>query len=209
MAVCHGSPPLPTTTTTTSSMAFLLLLLLLAAAASATAVLATSQSPTITDCTPGLLQLTPCSPFVQGLSASPLQSCCNNLLQLYHRQPSCLCLVLNTPDFGGFPINTTLASRLPSLCDLHVDPSAACSSQVPPPGARLPASPRVAHTNSSTDSIGHHPNSTVPAFPVIQAAPRPVVMGMGIGGSSRIGVGRQVPMMLLMVWLLQFFFFLL
>ncbi|CAI0547879.1 unnamed protein product [Linum tenue] len=201
MPVCHGSPPLPTTT---SSMAFFLLLLL--ATASATEV-ATSQSPTITDCTPGLLQLTPCSPFVQGLSASPLQSCCSNLLQLYHRQPSCLCLVLNAPDFGGFPINTTLASRLPFLCDLHVDPSAACSSQVPPAGANLPASPRVAHTNSSTDSIGHHPNSTVPAFPVIQAAPRPAVMG--IGGSSRIGVGRQVPMMLLLVCLWQFFFVLL
>ncbi|CAN1241786.1 Non-specific lipid transfer protein GPI-anchored 10 [Linum perenne] len=145
------------------------------------------QAPTISECNPGLLQLTPCSPYVKGISPSPIQSCCDDLIQLYKQQPECLCLIITTPpNLGGFPINTTLAMQLPSLCGLHLNhPSGSTTSA----GALSPASPLARHANSS---LPRNPNSTAPSTAVVQITPRPVIMGMG--RSSRVGLCRQVFM---------------
>ncbi|CAN0916037.1 Non-specific lipid transfer protein GPI-anchored 10 [Linum grandiflorum] len=170
-------------------------LFLLLATATATATNSTHQPPTITECTPALLQLTPCAPYVQGIAASPLQSCCDDLIELYRQQPECLCLIITTPNLGGFPINTTLAMHLPSVCGIRVkDPSTSCF-----PGSTAPPL-RPPHANSSVGS-----NSTAPSTAVVQIPARPVIMGMGIGWSSRVGVCRQVSMMLLLFCLFQLF----
>lgn len=79
------------------------------------------SSPTVADCTPRLMLLVPCAPFVQGTVPSPAQPCCDNLQQLYNQQPGCLCLLLNDTALSSFPINTTLALQLPLLCNLQVD----------------------------------------------------------------------------------------
>lgn len=87
-----------------------------------------SSTPTIAQCAPQLLPLTSCAPFVQGTAQSPTMPCCNNLRQLYNQQPHCLCLLLNDTTLSSFPINTTLALQLPSLCSLQAD-SSTCSGK--------------------------------------------------------------------------------
>ncbi|KDP20109.1 hypothetical protein JCGZ_05878 [Jatropha curcas] len=141
-----------------------------------------SQDPQIADCSPQLiLPLTPCAPFVQGTAQSPPPTCCENLKQLYLQQPGCLCLLLNDTNFTSFPINRTLALQLPVLCHIQVNISA-CSGlpQVPTSSPTSQVSPG-AQTNSSSE---RHINSTIAASPMIQVAPRPVIMGLGLGRSA-------------------------
>jgi len=82
--------------------------------------------PTVTDCTPRLLPLAPCAPFVQGIAQTPVQPCCDNLNQLYQEQPGCICLLLEDTNLSSFPINRTLALELPALCNVQIN-IAACS----------------------------------------------------------------------------------
>ncbi|KAF2298759.1 hypothetical protein GH714_026732 [Hevea brasiliensis] len=140
-----------------------------------------NPDPTIADCTPRLLPLTPCAPFVQGMVRSPPPSCCNNLKQLYLQQPGCLCLMLNDTNLISFPINSTLALKLPALCHSQVNTSA-CSG-LPEVPSSSPASqvPLGAHNNSSN---GKHTNSSVAASPMVQVAPRPVIMGLGLSRNA-------------------------
>lgn len=84
---------------------------------------------TIADCTPQLVALLPCEPFVQGTAKTPVQSCCDNLNQLYNFQPGCLCLLFNNTTSSPAPINRTLAAELPALCKLNANISA-CSGIV-------------------------------------------------------------------------------
>lgn len=81
-------------------------------------------SPTIADCSPRLMALMPCAPFVQGKAQIPAQSCCDNLNQLYSLQRGCLRLFLNDNNLSAFPINRTLALQLPLLCKLQTNTSA-------------------------------------------------------------------------------------
>lgn len=74
------------------------------------------------ECGAQLLLLAPCAPFVQGLMPAPVKSCCDDLVDLNSQQPQCLCLVLNGT--SSFPINQTLALRLPPLCGLNADTTA-------------------------------------------------------------------------------------
>lgn len=123
MASLYSQPPIAITS----------LVLLLLIAPSPTALSQgppITTDPTITDCTPRLLPLTPCAPFVQGMAKTPVQSCCDNLNQLYVQQPGCLCLLLNDTNLSSFPINSTLALELPALCNIQVSPSA-CSGIIP------------------------------------------------------------------------------
>lgn len=87
-----------------------------------------SSSPSIAQCVPQLLPLTPCASFVQGTAQSPTAPCCDNLRQLYNQQPHCLCLLFNDTALSSIPINTTLALQLPSLCSLQADIST-CSGK--------------------------------------------------------------------------------
>lgn len=82
--------------------------------------------PTVTDCTPRLLPLAACAPFVQGMAQTPVQPCCDNLNQLYQEQPGCICLLLKDTNLSSFPINRTLALELPALCNVQIN-IAACS----------------------------------------------------------------------------------
>ena len=75
--------------------------------------------PTVSECVPRLLSLAPCEAFVQGTSASPPQTCCYNLRQVYNQELSCLCLMVNDSSISAFPINRTLALQLPVLCNLQ------------------------------------------------------------------------------------------
>ncbi|KAL7202715.1 hypothetical protein ACSBR1_034229 [Camellia fascicularis] len=130
------------------------------------------SSPTVADCTPRLMLLVPCAPFVQGTLPSPAQPCCDNLRQLYNQQPGCLCLLLNDTALSSFPINTTLALQLPLLCNLQVDFST-CS------GVPMPPSTPVSQGPSGT-----HPNSSIAAAPMVNVAPRTNIMGFGFGRSD-------------------------
>lgn len=82
------------------------------------------SDPTIAQCTPNLLPLVPCAPFVQGLVTSPGQLCCDNLNLLYAQVPHCLCIFQNaSSSLTSFPINRTLALQLPVLCTMQVNVS--------------------------------------------------------------------------------------
>ncbi|KAK6925242.1 Bifunctional inhibitor/plant lipid transfer protein/seed storage helical domain [Dillenia turbinata] len=132
---------------------------------------ALSQSPsdaTLANCGPRLLPLAPCAPFVQGSAQSPVQPCCDNLRLLYSQVPSCLCLLLNSSTMSPFPINTTLALELPSLCNLQADTS---SCPVPPSSA------------GSQVSLGTNTTPTA-ASPEVTLAPRPSIVGFGMGSSG-------------------------
>ncbi|KAJ7973918.1 protein YLS3-like [Quillaja saponaria] len=132
-----------------------------------------SSSPTMAQCTSQLLPLLPCAPFVQGSAQSPGQSCCDNLSQLYRREPHCLCLLINGTTLSSLRINTTLALQLPALCSLQVNISA-CQGVLGPPS---PPASQV--------SFGTNTNSTIAASPVVQVpvAPRPRIMGLDFARS--------------------------
>ncbi|KAF3438550.1 hypothetical protein FNV43_RR21313 [Rhamnella rubrinervis] len=166
-----------------------------------------SSTPTMVQCAPQLLPLTSCAPFIQGTAQSPTVPCCNSLRQLYNQQPHCLCLLLNDTTLSSFPINTTLALQLPSLCNLQADSSTCSGVPVPPtsPGSEVSLG---SNTNSTTagsnSSATTGSNSTVgSASPTLQAAPRPIIMGMGLGNSAsmslRTGGDLTVVMMAMVV----------
>ncbi|XVF50601.1 hypothetical protein PTKIN_Ptkin04bG0114700 [Pterospermum kingtungense] len=141
----------------------------------ATLPTALSQDPiTPMDCSPRLVALMLCAPFVQGTAQRPAQSCCDNLNQLYSLQPGCLCILLNDTNLSAFPINRTLALQLPVLCNLQANTSA-CSGVPSPPGSQVSVG---ANNNSSIVASSPMVNPTVPA------APRPTIMGLGFGRSN-------------------------
>ncbi|KAL2920588.1 Protein YLS3 [Bienertia sinuspersici] len=76
----------------------------------------TPATPTMAECGARLFVLAPCTPFVQGQSPGPTQQCCDNLMQVYNTQRSCLCLFLNGTILASMPLNSTLALRLPAFC---------------------------------------------------------------------------------------------
>ncbi|KAL5722165.1 hypothetical protein ACHQM5_005717 [Ranunculus cassubicifolius] len=111
-----------------------------------------SSSPDtqIAECGPRLLPLASCAPFIQGSASSPVQSCCDNLIQLYDQQPSCLCMLLNETSLTvSFPINRTLALQLPGLCKLSPDLSD-CPGLVLSPGSPESHVFHESNTNSSS-----------------------------------------------------------
>ncbi|XP_022134615.1 protein YLS3 isoform X2 [Momordica charantia] len=138
-----------------------------------------SSSPGIAQCTASLLPLASCAPFVQGIASVPAMACCDNLKQLYTNVPYCLCILLNGTTLSSFPLNTTRALQLPDLCSLQVNIST-CSGTtvlVPPSSPSSPVSPS-ANTNSTVS------NATVLASPVAQPAPKPSILGLGMGRIS-------------------------
>ncbi|OMP06568.1 hypothetical protein CCACVL1_01508 [Corchorus capsularis] len=148
-----------------------------------------SPGPTIADCTPRLMALMPCAPFVQGAASIPTQSCCDNLNQLYSIQSGCLCLLLNESTLSAFPINRNLALQLPFLCKLPANLTASCS------GVPSPAGP-----SGSQVSLGAKQNSSVASSPMlaptVPVAPRPSIMGLGFGKSNagRLKTQNLFPM---------------
>ncbi|KAJ6293656.1 hypothetical protein OIU76_021839 [Salix suchowensis] len=152
-------------------------------------------APTVSDCTPRLLPLAPCAPFIQGMAQTPVQPCCDNLNQLYQEQPGCICLLLNdSTNFSSFPINRTLALELPALCNVLIN-IAACSGtpqivSTPPASQASPGAP-------SNSSAGRHTNYSIAASPVVEGEPRSSIMGIGFHRSTGVKLEAQGSSMLL------------
>ncbi|XP_027167606.1 protein YLS3 [Coffea eugenioides] len=125
--------------------------------------------PTVSECVPRLLSLAPCEAFVQGTSASPPQTCCYNLRQVYNQELSCLCLMVNDSSISAFPINRTLALQLPVLCNLQGGLSACSAGDIAVPFP--PSSP------TSQVSFGTKTNATVAASPMITVSPTTGILG--------------------------------
>ncbi|KAK8586595.1 hypothetical protein V6N13_010183 [Hibiscus sabdariffa] len=137
-----------------------------------------TPGPTVSDCSPRLVALMPCAPFVQGNALRPTQSCCDNLNQLNGQQPGCLCLLLNDTTLSAFPINKTLALQLPLLCKLQANTSP-CSGLPSPPGS---SGSQVSLGANHTSSVAASSPTTV--NPNVPVAPRPSIMGLGLGRSN-------------------------
>ncbi|PIN11358.1 hypothetical protein CDL12_16041 [Handroanthus impetiginosus] len=143
---------------------------------------------TIAECGPNLVGLAPCGPFVQGMAAAPVQTCCDGLKQLYTQKPTCICLLLHDTSLASsFPINTTLALQLPLLCNLNID-ATACSGT---------SSPTL--SPPSQVSFGAKPNSTVAASPIVTMAPRPSFMGFGLHQSAQVRLKAQGQLLMLLL----------
>ncbi|GAB2225400.1 hypothetical protein Droror1_Dr00006192 [Drosera rotundifolia] len=130
-------------------------------------ILAFSRVPI--DCSPRLLALVPCLPFVQGSVTEPTLLCCRNLQLLYDQEPGCLCLLLNGTSPISIPVNATLALQLPALC--HFQTGHSC------PGVSMPP---MAQTSQA--SFGTNSSSAASASPmaVTIMAPRPSTLQFGI-----------------------------
>ncbi|XP_028780281.1 non-specific lipid transfer protein GPI-anchored 1 [Neltuma alba] len=135
------------------------------------------SNPSIAQCTSSLLPLVPCAPFVQGISASPGQPCCDNLELLYAQVPRCLCVLQNVSStLTSFPINRTLALQLPARCTLQVNVSDC-------PGVKLPTNSPP--TQASNGTMG---SPTVAASPIVPVTPKPSVIGFGLARSEAINL---------------------
>ncbi|XP_010265164.1 PREDICTED: protein YLS3 [Nelumbo nucifera] len=121
-----------------------------------------TSGPDMAECGSHLLQLAPCAPFVQGSAASPVQSCCANLIGFYNQQPSCFCVLLNDTTMSSFPVNKTLVLQLPDLCNFQVNFSSC-------PGFTVPSSPPQSQVSRGTNSSN---SSTVADSPTISLPPR-------------------------------------
>ncbi|XP_019082163.1 non-specific lipid transfer protein GPI-anchored 10 isoform X2 [Vitis vinifera] len=165
-----------------------LVLLLITLIPSALSQNPTTSGSTIAQCSLRLLPLASCGSYVQGSAPTPVQSCCDNLKQVYSQQPNCLCLLLNSTVMGSFPINRTLALQLPLVCNLQVSISPCSGMTVPP------SSP------DSQVSLGEGTNSTVAASPVVAVAPRPSIMGFGFGRSSSMRLEVKGDLAVAVIW---------
>ncbi|KAI3807737.1 hypothetical protein L1987_23671 [Smallanthus sonchifolius] len=183
--ISSSSPP-PSTTTPTAALLLFLIMTYLPSPTITQPNL--PQTPTIVECGPRILPLATCAPFVQGVSRSPTQPCCDNLSRVNDQQPRCLCLLLNNSALNSaFPINTTLAMQLPVICSVHFD-IVSCT------GAPLPSmspTPQV-----SLGSTTNTTNTTVASSPMATITPKSGFMGLGfhqnyamkLGGSLRLRV---------------------
>ncbi|XP_074278743.1 non-specific lipid transfer protein GPI-anchored 10 [Silene latifolia] len=131
--------------------------------------------PIMEECGSSIFPLAPCGPYVQGQSPETNLQCCQNLAQVYHDQPGCLCLFLNGTALAALPINTTRALLLPKLCDVHID-SSSCLS--PGSNSAPPTAP------SSQGSFTRSPTTFTAGSPTVTVAPRPSTVRFGMGISS-------------------------
>ncbi|CAL1396651.1 unnamed protein product [Linum trigynum] len=95
------------------------------------------------DCTPLLLGLQPCLPYITGNTSTPAKTCCTQLANVVKVSPTCLCQLLDG-SFGVSGINRTRALELPAACNVQTPPASTCNSASPsasPGGIPLPATP--------------------------------------------------------------------
>ncbi|XP_071728572.1 non-specific lipid transfer protein GPI-anchored 10 [Rutidosis leptorrhynchoides] len=145
-------------------------------------------TPTIAECGPRILPLAACAPFVQGVSSTPTQSCCDSLNHVNNQQPRCLCLLLNNSVFSSsFPINSTLAMQLPLICSVHFDIASCTGSPLP----SISPTPQV--------SLGSTANSTVASSPVTTSIPRSGLIGLGSRRNYAMKLNGSLQMSITMV----------
>ncbi|EHA8588276.1 putative protein YLS3 [Cocos nucifera] len=112
----------------------------------------------------------------------PADACCDNLVNIFHDQPGCLCSLLSRS--LSLPVNHSLVLQLPLLCHLGLTfNSNAC------PGLSLSpaASPQP---QAITGSNASFPSVDVPGFPA-RASPPPLrmnnlLLGVNCGGKLRV-----------------------
>ncbi|KAF9625560.1 hypothetical protein IFM89_024333 [Coptis chinensis] len=134
------------------------------------------------DCGTRLLPLAQCAPFIQGSVSLPPQSCCHNLIELYDLQPICLCILLNESPVTTFPINRTLALKLPAICKLEASTSS-CPGLVLTPGS--PESNIFNGSNANTSSLGVSSSALAPKMN----------LGVGLGRSASTKLKFEAPML--------------
>lgn len=73
------------------------------------------------NCTPTLVKLQGCLPYVQGQATAPTSGCCTSVLDIHKNNPACLCVLAednNTtraiPDY-----RLDLAGQLPTVCRIE------------------------------------------------------------------------------------------
>ncbi|KAK6148662.1 hypothetical protein DH2020_019574 [Rehmannia glutinosa] len=144
---------------------------------------------TMAECGPSLLPLAPCAPFVQGMAATPAQSCCDSVDQLYSLKPNCLCVLLNDSTLSSsFPVNRTLALQLPILCNLQIDTSICAGTFLP------------SHSPPTQVSFGAKPNSSVvAASPTVTASPRSSFTGFGFHQSAEVRLKAEYQFFMLLL----------
>nr|GMC73931.1 protein YLS3 [Ipomoea batatas] len=159
--------------------------------------------PSIAECGPYLLPLAPCGPFVQGTVPFPALQCCINLRQLYAQQATCLCLLMNGSSLSAFPINTTLALQLPTLCTMQIDPSICSAPGVTTQPPSLPPSITTQPPSLlpfAPTSSGPKINSTIAASPVVTVEPRmPGLIGFGFQHSSGVNINVKDSLMVVIL----------
>ncbi|KAL5707732.1 hypothetical protein ACHQM5_018596 [Ranunculus cassubicifolius] len=72
----------------------------------------------IKECTPSLIGLSTCLPYVGGTAKTPTSDCCTGMRGVLNTSKKCLCILVkdrNEPKLG-FKINATLALNIPSMC---------------------------------------------------------------------------------------------
>ncbi|KAG7550048.1 Bifunctional inhibitor/plant lipid transfer protein/seed storage helical domain [Arabidopsis thaliana x Arabidopsis arenosa] len=93
------------------------------------------------DCTPVVVTLIPCLPFITvGSTAdTPSASCCSSLQNILSTKPECLCEGLKNPPLG-IKLNVTKSTTLPAACKINAPPASACDALAPatPPAATPP-----------------------------------------------------------------------
>ncbi|KAI3982717.1 hypothetical protein MKX01_010200 [Papaver californicum] len=77
------------------------------------------------DCADQLTTLAACIPYVSGTAKAPSKQCCEDTQKVKDAKPKCLCVLIkeSTDPSMGLPINTTLALKMPSACNIDAKPS--------------------------------------------------------------------------------------
>ncbi|MCL7048314.1 hypothetical protein MKW94_019535 [Papaver nudicaule] len=77
------------------------------------------------DCADQLTTLAACIPYVSGTAKAPTKQCCEDTQKVKDAKPKCLCVLIkeSTDPSMGLPINTTLALKMPSACNIDAKPS--------------------------------------------------------------------------------------
>lgn len=71
-------------------------------------------------CADQLTSLGACIPYVSGSAPKPTPQCCEDTKKVKNSQPKCLCVLIkeSTDPSLGLPINTTLALKMPTACNI-------------------------------------------------------------------------------------------
>ncbi|KAF6134291.1 hypothetical protein GIB67_021888 [Kingdonia uniflora] len=101
-----------------------------------------SSSPSGTDCSTLVLQMTACLSFTEDGSkdSEPGADCCNGLKTVLETKAECVCESFSTAAQMGIVIDVERAAALPSTCGLSLPPSVGtCGFSAPPSGAPAPS----------------------------------------------------------------------
>ncbi|MCO5595310.1 hypothetical protein L7F22_049351 [Adiantum nelumboides] len=80
-------------------------------------------------CVAPLESLLDCLPYAQGTQPLPTPGCCTNIKKVFQTHKKCLCELIavsfdDTKGTSGLPsFNSTLALKMPAVCDVPADPA--------------------------------------------------------------------------------------